>query len=361
MNYLTSFKIGDRVISAEAPTYFIADIAANHDGDLSRAKDLIWKAAEAGADVAKFQHFLAKDIVSDHGFRSLGGQMAHQAKWDKSVYEIYEQYQLNRDWNDVLASECKEAQIEFMTTPYDHEALSGVDDLVQAYKIGSGDITWCAFLESVAQKGKPVILSTGASTLEDVQRAVDSILAHNNQICLLQCNTNYTNELSNFGYINLSVLHAFQNLYPGIPMGLSDHTPGHATALGAVALGGRMIEKHFTDDNGRPGPDHAFSMTPITWREMVDRTRELEASFGDGVKRVEENEIDSAVVQRRCLRLARPKRAGETLTADDIVALRPAPADALPPYQLEKWLGATFTSDKAEGEALFSYDLRNDA
>lgn len=358
MKYQTSFYIGDKVISSDSPTYFIADIAANHDGDLARAKGLIWKAAEAGADVAKFQHFLAADIVSDVGFKALSGQLAHQANWKKSVYEIYEQYELNRDWNSELAAECKQAKIEFMTTPYDLAALSGVDELVNAYKIGSGDVTWCQFLERVAQQGKPMILSTGASSLEDVVRAVDAILPHNDRLCILQCNTNYTNELSNFRYINLRVLQTFQDLYPGMPVGLSDHTPGHATVLGAVALGGRVIEKHFTDDNERDGPDHAFSMTPEAWREMVDRTRELETGLGDGTKRVEDNEKDSAVVQRRCVRMTTDKSAGEPITESDVTSLRPAPEGALAPYELTALLGATLVNDKAKGEALYPDDVR---
>ena len=358
MKYQHSFQIGNQTISQESQVYFIADIAANHDGELSRAKELIWQAAEVKADVAKFQHFLAKEIVSDVGFKSLGGQMAHQAKWEKSVYEIYEEYELNREWNAELIAECRKANIEFMTTPYDQEALDGIDDVVNAYKIGSGDITWCRFLEQVAKRGKPVILSTGASDLDDVQRAVGAVLKHNDQLCLLQCNTNYTNELSNFGYVNLRVLSTLRELYPGMPLGLSDHTPGHATVLGSVALGARVIEKHFTDDNDRTGPDHAFSMTPATWREMVDRTRELEASMGDGVKRIEENEIDSAVVQRRCLRLAREMKKGEILKEADVVSLRPAPDGALAPFELTDWLGARLAADKGEGEALYPNDLR---
>ena len=291
MRYETSIKIGEREISLDSPTYFVADIAANHDGDLQRAKDLIRLAKDAGVDAAKFQHFKAESIVSDYGFRSLGGQMSHQAKWDKPVFEVYADYSLNRDWNHILAETARAVGIHWMTTPYDIEAVEVVD-LLPAFKIGSGDITWPQFISYVASKGKPVLLATGASTMTDVEAAVDAVLRRNRQLCLMQCNTNYTASLDNFGYVNLRVLQAYALHWPGLPLGLSDHTPGHATVLGAVTLGARVIEKHFTDDVTRKGPDHPFSMTPPAWRDMVDRTRELEYALGDGVKRVEGNEQD---------------------------------------------------------------------
>ena len=151
-----------------------------------------------------------------------------------------------------------------MTTPYDYAAVDGVDCYVPAYKIGSGDITWTQFIEYVAKKAKPVLLATGAANIEDVIRAVECVIGNNKDIVLMQCNTNYTGSFDNLKYVNLNVLKFYANLYPGMVLGLSDHTPGHTTVLGAIALGARVIEKHFTDDNDRIGPDHAFSMNPIT-------------------------------------------------------------------------------------------------
>ena len=122
----------------------------------------------------------------------------------------------------------------------------------------------------IAQKGKPVLLATGAATMEDVERAVATVLAYNRKLVLLQCNTNYTGSLENFRFINLRVLETYTIRYPHMVLGLSDHTPGHSAVLGAIALGARVIEKHFTDDNRRIGPDHSFAMNPRTWREMID-------------------------------------------------------------------------------------------
>lgn len=357
MRYDSVLHIGAREISISAPTYFIADIAANHDGDLNRAKDLIHRARDAGADAVKFQHFKADKIVSDRGFRDLGGQLGHQATWNKPVFEIYRQYECNRDWNLALAETARDAGIDFMTTPYDVEAVEMLDALVPAYKIGSGDITWTEFLAYIARRGKPVILATGAADMLDVERAVDAALAETRQFALLQCNTNYTGSLENFRHVNLRVLAAYALHYPGMVLGLSDHTPGHAAALGAIALGARIIEKHFTDDTARVGPDHAFSMTPATWREMVERGRELETALGDGVKRVEANERETVVLQRRCLRLARDLSRGDVLGENDLEALRPAPAGALEPHRQSALIGACLTRDMQAGEALYATDL----
>jgi N-acetylneuraminate synthase len=351
--------IAGREVSLTAPTYFIADIASNHDGDISRAKALIQLAAEAGAEAVKFQHFKAEKIVSDFGFRNLGGQMSHQAKWGKPVYDVYRQYECNRAWGADLAETARKCGVQFMTTPYDTEAVDLLDPLLPAYKIGSGDVTHTDFLTYVAKQGKPLILATGASTVEDVARAVDAILKYNRQFILLQCNTNYTGSLENFRFVNLKVLQSFALMYPGMLLGLSDHTPGLATVLGAVTMGARVVEKHFTDDNGRTGPDHAFSMNPVTWHEMVSRCRELEASLGDGVKRVEENERETVILQRRCLRLTGAKLAGEVLGPEDIEILRPAPVGALEPYRLNEVLGCRLRTAKAAGDALYSSELED--
>ena len=352
MRYAHEFTIGDRTLGLNQPTYFIADIASSHDGQLSRAKELIWLAKEAGADCAKFQHFLARDIVSDEGFQALGGQMAHQASWKESVYEIFEKYQTPRDWTDELVAECKKADIDFMTTPYDMAAIDLVDKHLKAWKIGSGDIGWSQFIEAVCARGKPVFLATGAADMDDVVRAVDAALEKTDLLCLMQCNTNYTGSLENFANVNLNVLRAFALKYPGMPLGLSDHTPGHAAVLGAVTLGACAVEKQFTDDNDRDGPDHPFSMNPKSWRDMVDRTRELELALGDGIKRIEANEFDSAVVQRRSLRLTRDITAGEVLKESDLVALRPRPEGAVEPFELDLVVGYPVRESLRKGDAL---------
>lgn len=358
--YNSNFNINEINIDINNKPYFIADIAANHDGDIERAKDLIWLAKESGSDCAKFQHFKADKIVSDFGFSSMdNSKMSHQSTWRKSVAEIYDQYHTKREWNNTLIETCKEADIEFMTTPYDIEAMDGLQNHVNAIKIGSGDITYKPFLEKISQLNKPILLATGASDLNETIVAVESIVEHNKNICLMQCNTNYTGSQENFKNVNLNVLKTFSILYPNMPLGFSDHTYGHSAVLGAIALGARVIEKHFTDDNNREGPDHHFAMNPSTWRAMVDSSNELWSSLGDGVKRIEKNELDTVIIQRRAIRLVRDIEAGQILSAKDLECLRPCPKDALNPTQIDICIGKKLKQFQKAGSHL-TVDLLED-
>lgn len=350
-------KINETNIGRDYPTYFIADIAANHDGDLERAKNLIFLAAESGASAAKFQHFVAGTIVSDFGFKTLGEQQSHQASWKKSVFEVYKDASVNLDWTPTLKETCDKAGIAFFTSPYDLNIVDKIDPYVPAYKVGSGDITWLEIIEYMASKQKPYIIATGASTIDDVLRAVTAGLAINPMLCLMQCNTNYTASAENFRYIQLNVLKVYHQMYPDLVLGLSDHTPGHSAVLGGVALGARMIEKHFTDDVTRVGPDHAFSMDPTSWRDMVDRTRELENALGDGIKQVENNESETVVLQRRAIRMSINLEAGSTLTRDHLTVLRPCPYDGLPPYEIQKLIGRKIKRNIEAGEHVRWIDL----
>lgn len=347
-----TLKIGTRSIGKDFPTYFIADIAANHDGSLERAKLLIRLAKEAGADAAKFQNFQAPKIVSDYGFTHMQGQVSHQAKWKKSVTEVYAAASIPFEWTPILKETCDDVGIDYFSSPYDFEAIDMLDPYVPAYKIGSGDITWIEACERIASKGKPVLMATGASDIGDVQRAVHAILAINPQLVLMQCNTNYTAEDGNFDNIHLNVLKTYQCMFPDLVMGLSDHTHGHATVLGAVALGARVVEKHFTDDNYRVGPDHLFAMNPINWSEMVKVTRQLERALGSGDKVVADNEQETVIIQRRCLRAARDIQRGETLTREMIDVLRPASQGAIMPYEIEDVLGLKAIEQIPSGQDL---------
>lgn len=345
-------KIANTLIGDNHPTWFIADIAANHDGSLERALQLIHLAAEAGADAAKFQNFRGPEIVSDYGFSHMNSQVSHQAKWKKTVTQVYNEASVPFGWTPILKEECDKVGITYFSSPYDFDAVDMLDPFVPAYKIGSGDITWIEACLHMARKGKPVLLATGASTIGDVQRAVDAILAVNPQLVLMQCNTNYTAADGNFDNIHLNVLKTYHQMWPDLILGLSDHTHGHATVLGAVALGARVVEKHFTDDNNREGPDHAFAMNPTSWAEMVTATRQLERALGSANKTIAENEHDTVVVQRRCLRAAQDIKAGQTLTREMIDVLRPATPGAIMPYDIEQVVGRVARQDIPAGQEL---------
>ena len=201
------------------------------------------------------------------------------------------------------------------------------------------------------------MLATGASTMQDVVRAMNTLQSHTDQIVLMQCNTNYTASTENFKYINLNVLKNYQARFPDVILGLSDHTPGHSTVLGSLALGAVVFEKHFTDDNGRDGPDHKFAMNPRTWREMVNASNELYLALGDGVKRIEENEIQTSSIQRRGLRFTRDLKKGQVLTTEDIFPLRPYVNDGLPPYKNSEIIGKKLTRDVKSDEHVKASDI----
>jgi N-acetylneuraminate synthase len=358
MEDVMEIKIGTRTIGLAHPTYFIADIAANHDGDLERAKMLIRLAKQAGADAAKFQNFDAPKIVSDYGFKAMsGGQVSHQAAWKKSVFEVYKGASIPFEWTTTLMEECNEAGIEYFSAPYDFEAIDFLDPYVRVYKAGSGEIDWIEALERMAGKGKPFFVATGASTIGEVQRAVHAILKLNPQLVLMQCNTNYTASPKNYDHLHLNVLRTYAAMFPQVILGLSDHTHSVAPVLGAVTLGARVIERHFTDSNDREGPDHKFAMNPDSWSRMVEETRLLERSLGSPDKFIAGNEQETQIVQRRCLRAAREIKAGETFTRDMIDVLRPATPGAIKPDQIPNVIGTKALHDFAYGQEIQWMDL----
>ena len=351
-------KIADRKVGLNHPTYFIADIAANHDGDLERAKLLIRLAKEAGADAAKFQNFDAPKIVSDYGFKAMsGGQVSHQANWKKSVVEVYRAASIPFEWTLTLMEECHEVGIDYFSSPYDFAAIDFLDAYVPVYKAGSGEIDWIEALERMASKNKPFFIATGASTIGEVQKAVHAILKINPQLVLMQCNTNYTASPENYDHLHLNVLKTYAAMFPNVILGLSDHTHAVAPVIAAVTLGACVIERHFTDSNDREGPDHKFAMNPENWAKMVEETRLLERALGSADKFICANEVQTAIVQRRCLRAARDIKAGETFTREMIDVLRPATPGAIKPDQIEQVIGTRALTDLPLGKELRWVDL----
>ena len=350
-------KIGNSAIGNDHPAYFVADIAANHDGSLKRAKELIRLCADAGANAAKFQNFKAETIVSDHGFRKLGAQLSHQANWEGGVYNVYDKASISLEWTLELKDTCKQAGIDYFTAPYDLGIIDYLDPHVAAWKVGSGDIDWLELIDNLAKRGKPLLIASGAAEMRDVEAAVATALEHTTRVVLMQCNTNYTGSLENFHHVNLNVLSAYKERYPQMILGLSDHTPGHATVLGAIALGARVIEKHFTDDCTREGPDHLFSMDPDSWRQMVERSRELQAALGDGIKRIEGNERDTRILQRRAVRASKELKEGNVLSKANLAVLRPCPENGFPPHMIESLIGKRVNRTISKGELLTREDL----
>ncbi|MBM3143727.1 MAG: N-acetylneuraminate synthase [Chloroflexi bacterium] len=341
--------IADRKVGLNHPTYFIADIAANHDGDLERARFLIRLAKEAGAEAAKFQNFRAPNIVSDYGFKSLGGQLSHQASWKKSVFEVYRDASIPFEWTPILKETCDDVGIHYFSSPYDYDAIDMLAPYVPAYKAGSGLMSWPDGLVRMAKLGKPLLIATGAADISDVVRAMRAVRPVNDQIVLMQCNTNYTAADSNYDHLNLNVLRTYAAMFPDVVLGLSDHTHSPAPIVGAIALGARVIERHFTDDNDREGPDHKFAMNPENWAEMVHQVRTLERALGSFDKFVTGSEQETYVLQRRCLRAAREIKAGETIAEDMVEPLRPASPGAIMSWELDRLVGRKALVDMPYG------------
>ncbi|WP_292270515.1 N-acetylneuraminate synthase family protein [Butyricimonas sp.] len=314
-------QIGDRWIGANHPTYFIAEIGANFDGSLDKAKALIDAAKKAGADCAKFQTFRTPKIVSEGGFSRMQLKGVH-GSWGRSVSEVFKDVEFPIEWHKEIADYCKKVGIDFSTSPYFKEAVDLCVELdVPFIKIGSGDITWLEMLDYIAGKGKPVMLATGDATMSEIDEAVRTIEATGNKdLVLMQCITNYPSKIDS---ANVNVLKTYQSAFE-VLTGYSDHAPGHVVALASVVIGGRVIEKHFTLNKKDKGPDHPHSMEPQEFKFMVDSIREVERAMGSTRKEVVAEEGETVYVQRRCLYAKKNLVKGQVITDDDIEVLRPA-------------------------------------
>ena len=355
-------KIGTKLVGDGHPAYIIAEIGSNFDGELARAKSLAKLAKDCGADAYKIQNFKAPKIVSNKGFDNL--KLAFQAKWDKPVVEVYRAAEFPREWLQELSDYCKEIDIDFFSSPYDVEAVDQLESLgVPAHKMGSGEIDNLEFLQYVAKTGKPVILATGASTIEEIDAAVRTVRdAGNEQVVVLQCVTNYPSPVVD---ANLSSMPKMKERYQTV-VGYSDHTTGPAgggddplggmtVPFGAIALGAHMIEKHFTDDRTRKGPDHPFAMEAGDFKIMIDGIRAMERALGDGAKRVMPSEAQTVVIQRRGIYAIKAIKAGELISRDALEYLRPAVG--LRPSAMASVLGKKAVRDIAAGAPLMSEDV----
>lgn len=316
-----TFDIGGRKVGEGQPAYFIAEIGANFDGSLEKAKEYARAAKECGANCAKIQSFKAKKIVSREGFASMKLKGVH-GSWKRPVDEVFKEVEFPREWHREFFEYCWKIGITPSSAPYDYEAVDLMERIgTEFYKIGSGDITWLEMVEYIARKGKPVMLATGASTLAEVDEAVRVIeKTGNKNLVLMQCITNYP---SRFESANINVLRTYESAFGAI-LGYSDHTPGDVVPLGAVALGAKVIEKHFTFGRKLKGPDHPHSMEPQEFADMVRNVRNLEKAMGTGAKEIVAEESETVVVQRRGLTATKDLKKGTPLKQSDIVELRPA-------------------------------------
>ena len=334
--------------------YFIAEIGSNFDGSLKRAKDLIKLAKDCGSQAVKFQNYTANTLVSDKGFKKQESikNATHQSSWKNSVFDTYDKASLNCDWMEELAETAKENKIDFLTSPYSFDLIDKVHKFCNSIKIGSGDITYHEIIKYAASKNKPLLIGTGASTLDEVKQMMSLEALKNKDIVLMQCNTSYKGDFKEDKYQNINVLKTYKNLFPNVVLGLSCHSPSNIPVIAAVTLGAKVIEKHFTDDRNREGPDHKFALDPASWMKMIKEIRSLERILGDGIKRLEKNELDTVVVQRRSLYWSRAFNAGDIITENCVTSLRPCPKDAIGANEYVNILGKRLKKDVNGGDII---------
>lgn len=328
-------RIGDRKVGLGEPVYIIAEAGSNHDRKLDQAKRLIDVAAEAGADAVKFQTFAADRIVAETTTRAK--YLDDLLPAGKTMSELFRELELPREWHAQLFDHATAAGLDFISTPFDFEAIDLLDGLgVKAFKVASYELWHLPLIREVASRGKPIICSTGMADLADVQEAVDTVAATgNDQLILLHCVVNYPPP---FSELNLRAIQTMRTAF-GVPVGYSDHSPGITAPIVATALGAAVIEKHYTLSRDLPGPDHRFAIEPDELKAMVRGIRDAHDALGTGIKRMAPAEADLYTTARRSLFAARDIAAGEVLTADDVSILRPG--TGIEVRDLDKVIGRT--------------------
>ena len=340
--------MGNRLVSQEAGMYVIAEIGNNHQGDLAKAKELFLEAKNAGADAVKLQK---RDNAT------LFTQQAYDAPYDNRnsfgpSYGSHREF-LEFGWAEYveLKSYADELDILFFSTAFDIPSADFLEKLdMPAYKIASGDLRTLPLIKHVASFGKPIIVSTGGGTLDDVQRVYDEIMPINSQLCIMQCTAGYPPE---WDQLNLRVIESYRQNFPGAVTGFSSHDSGIAMSIAGYMLGARMIEKHFTLNRAMKGTDHSFSLEPQGLTKMVRDLRRLDLALGDGVKTVYDSETAPVKKMSKSLFAARDLQPGEILTATDICLK--SPGGGIPPYELERLIGQKLGTGISKDEP-FSWD-----
>lgn len=346
------FEIAGRRIGPGEPCFVIAEAGVNHNGDLTLAKRLVDAAADAGADAVKFQTFHSERLVSP-----LAPKAEYQRRTTdnaESQLDMVRKLELSHDAHRELFTHCAVRGILFLSTPFDDDSADFLDALgVAAFKVGSGELTNWPFLQYVASKGKPVILSTGMSALAEVEDGVRAMRQIGElDLALLHCVSCYP---ADPGDVNLRAMKTLADTFH-VPIGFSDHTDGLEVALAAVALGASILEKHVTLDSNLPGPDHQASLEPNQLAEMVRGIRIVERAMGDGVKRPAPSERPIADVARRSI-VARVDILSGTVLTRELVDFR-RPGTGLPPNRVAEILGRQAICDIAAGTVLVPEQIR---
>jgi N,N'-diacetyllegionaminate synthase len=334
-------------------TFIIAEAGVNHNGDLNIAKRMIDAAKEAGADAIKFQTFKASEIVTMNS-----GKAQYQIDNtgnSESQYEMLKALELSPEDHKILKNYCDCCGILFMSTPFDIESVNLLESLgVPLYKVASGEITNLPLLREIAKKGKPIILSTGMSTMTEIEEALASIYNEGNRdVTVLHCTTNYPTP---YNEVNLNAMITLRDAL-NVKVGYSDHTKGIEVSIAAVALGAEVIEKHFTLDRSLPGPDHIASIEPAELKEMVSCIRNIEAALGDGRKTLTDSERVMKQGVRKSVTAKREIKMGEIIRREDLCIKRPA--GGIEPKYLDNLAGRRAKNDIRIDSTIYWSDIEH--
>lgn len=337
------FRIGERKIGDEYPTYMIAEMSGNHGQDFSRAVEILKAAKASGADAIKLQTYTADTLTinsNEPPFQIKAGSL-----WDgRNLYELYQEAYTPWDWQPKLKNIADDLGMDFFSTPFDETAVDFLEEMnVPVHKIASFEMIDTELLRKVASTGKPIIMSTGMATPGEIEESVKTLRdAGANDIALLKCTSAYPAPPEE---MNLKAIPHLAETY-NVVAGLSDHTSGFAVPVAAVALGARIIEKHFTLSRDLPGPDTAFSLEPQEFKAMVEAVRTVEKALGNVSYGVNEHESKSRIF-RRSLFIVEDIKAGEAFTRQNVRSIRPG--DGLPPKHLEEILSRKASRDIKRG------------
>jgi len=345
---IQTVQIGSDLVGPEQPCFIIAEAGVNHNGDMDLAYRLIDKACDAGANAVKFQSFIAEKLVTSVA-RKADYQVATTGEQDNSQYEMLKALELTPEQQAELKAHCEEMDITYLCTPYENESVDMLDRMnVAAFKIASTDTTNIPFLRYLAEKKRPVILSTGMSTLGEVEQAINTLQAGGleGKIVLLHCLSEYPAPINE---VNLRAILTMQQAF-GCPVGFSDHTPGIGVSPWAVAIGACVIEKHLTLDRSLPGPDHRASLEPEELVNLVQTIRDVDVALGDGIKRPMPSELSNKPRMQKSLVIRRDLCKGDIISAEDLTCKRPG--TGLPPSWFDRVIGKRVVSNLSSNSIL---------
>ncbi len=341
--------INNFTISDDSDCYVIAEIGNNHQGDLQKAKEMFKAAKECGVDAVKLQKRDNKSLLTRAAYNK---PYENENSFGATYGEHREALEFGRAEYAELKKYAQELGLTMFSTAFDIKSADFLAELdMPLYKVASGDLKNTPLLKHIARIGKPMIISTGGGTMEDVQRAYEAIMPINPQLCILQCTASYPAEPED---LNLRVITTYRERFPDVVIGLSDHENGIAMALAAYVLGSRMVEQHFTLNHTWKGTDHAFSLEPIGMRKLVRDLRRVRIALGDGEKKIYPSEVNPITKMGKKLVASHDLKAGHTLTMLDVAVK--SPSDGIPPYELDNVIGKVLTKDLLEDDN-FAFEI----